>query len=134
MLTAKNLKHSLTYLKRKNAIFEQYLQWELNPHYHKFKAHGSRLQDIIEKTLMRFNDPKSHGIRLKAINILCLILKVTNLATFLERYENLRCFLKLAILSVSRYLSKYNGYLKAQRIRIRVKTWICPSIRQKVFL
>ena len=107
MVTIKNLKHSLTYLKRKNAIFEQYLffdfttclqlfvylLWELNPHYHKFKARGSRLQDITEKTLMRFNNPKSHGLRLKAINNFCLILKVTNLATLLERYKNLRCHL-----------------------------------------
>lgn len=57
--------------------------WELNRHCDKFKGHGSRFQDIIEK--------KSHGLRMKAINILSLTLKVTKLATLLERNESLRC-------------------------------------------
>ena len=70
-----------------------YFLWELNPHYNKFKAHRSWFQNIVEKTFMGFKNPISHGLSLKAIDILSLILKVTKLPTHLERNENLRCHL-----------------------------------------
>ena len=64
------------------------LWWELKPHYRRFKLHGSRFQDIVDKALMEFNNAKYHGLSLKAINILCLILKITKLVTHLERNES----------------------------------------------
>ena len=130
-MTINRLTHSLTLWN--SAVFEQRLLsilwniyicfliilWEVDPFYNKIKANASQFPDIVEKRLMGFKIPKSHGDIVKTMNIFSITSKVTKLAKHLEKKFMLSSHTKPLedlISSVSRYICKYNYKLKTQRI------------------
>ena len=47
------------------------LLWEVDPHYEKIKGRGvGRFPDTVEKNLLGFNDPRTHGHTVKPIDII----------------------------------------------------------------
>ena len=104
---------------KRSQLFSELL-WEVDPHYEKIKARVSRFTAIVEKNLLGFNEPRTHGHTVKQIYISFLISKVTKLTIYSERKYMFSSHMKPlvgSISSVCKCICNYNDYLQVQRIR-----------------
>ena len=93
------------------------LLWEIDPHYYKLKARGCNFPNLIEKSFLGFNNPQSHGHKVKQLCSTSLTFKVNCLRTFpdraflgashMKKFEN-------AIGGVCDSVEKYVNYLEKQ--------------------
>ena len=104
--------------------FEKFIQiyssllWELDPHYVKIKQYAGKFLEVVEPRLLGFNDPKSHGHRVKNIDMTSLLSKMTTLTLYLERkfmqFSHMKP-LEDVVSSVCQGICKYNEYLEAKK-------------------
>ena len=59
--------------------------WEIDPHYHKLKTRGMPFFESVEKNVLGFNKPASHGHAPKRLSSGSLSLKVENLYQYTDR-------------------------------------------------
>ena len=59
--------------------------WEIDPHYHKLKTRGMPFFESVEKNVLGFNKPASHGHAPKRLSSESLSLKVQNLYQYTDR-------------------------------------------------
>ena len=59
--------------------------WEIDPHYHKLKTRGMPFFESVEKNVLGFNKPASHGHAPKRLSSESLSLKVQNLYQCTDR-------------------------------------------------
>ena len=93
------------------------LLWEIDPHYYKVKARGCSFPNLIEKSLLGFNNPQSHGHKAKQLCSTSLTSKVNCLRTFQDHdflgTSHMKKF-KNIIGEVCDSVEKYVNYLEKQ--------------------
>ena len=96
--------------------------WEIDPHYHKLKTRGMPFFESVEKNVLGFNKPASHGHAPKRLSSESLSLKVQILYQYTDRnYMDSSHMkpLKEMLLTVAEKVTAYLTQLEEQNVRTK---------------